>query len=185
MNYFTDPRSESPLPDSSTLLSSSLYIINGSDVPDEAIEDRSAADSTTRTLATPPPEIKNKPTSSLFNYPDNSTPPDFSQVGYVHGSSLEESPHSSPGSEVVILKEELASDPQPKTNCEDDDEWTHSDLNKGRLSPSSPVNSSAHFLSVQSSGEEESPIPEGVKMPQSKRVYVVCARVRVGGRLVV
>ena len=175
MNYFTDPRSESPLPDSSTLLSSSLYIINGSDVPDEAIEDRSAADSTTRSLATPPPEIKNKPTSSLDNY----TPPDFSQVGYVHGSSLEESPHSSPGSEVVILKEELASDPQPKTNCEDDDEWTHSDLNKGRLSPSSPVNSSAHFLSVHSSGEEESPIPEGVKMPQSKRVYVVCACVCV------
>ena len=175
LEWITDPRSESPLPDSSTLLSSSLYIINGSgdlDIPDESIEDWSAADSTTHWLATPPPQIKYKPTSSLFTYPgilDDSTPPYFSHAGYVHGSSSEESPLSSPRSEVVIVKEELAltSDRRPKTNSEDD--AFHSDCATQRLSTSSPVNSSARFLSVQSSGEEESPIPEGVKMPQSKR----------------
>lgn len=128
------------------------------------------ASSSTTMLATPPPELPpaeynplSYPYSFPYQYSDVShfsgslpfSPSDY----YLQGSSLQDSPLSSPSSEVG--REELGST-LGTNDCK------QSSLPLANFQLRSFLQDSDQFVSSYSNELEEPPIPDGIKMPKRK-----------------
>ena len=122
--------------------------------------------SNTTMLATPPPEIEEcNPLLYPYSFPYQSSlfagSPQLSQSDYfMRGSSLEESPLSSPSSEVG--GQQFGSALGGTIGCK----RSGSPMAKFKLR--SVLQDSNPFVSSYHGELEEPPIPDGIKMPQSK-----------------
>ena len=135
------------------LYSSSLFVANFLDAGDgtEWTLHACGFDMNTNTVMTTPPRVNTPP--AYLQYP---TVVDMA-TEYIRGSSLEETPLSSPSS--INIKEEPAELVKPGAGFR-------------RVRSTSPL-TQFHFAAQSGtesmgSGDDDLPLPEGVKMPQSK-----------------